>query len=209
MSFITSWKIREITLADLGPLTRELVEAAVKSGFRPDCVIYLETGARLLAVEACQHLGVGAVPLKIQRRGGEAKGRLARLLGGLPTWLKDLLRQLEARLLWRRMQDDRLIGEAPSVNLAGCRVLILDDAVDTGTSVKLAREWAVAQGAQADQVRVAALTVTTALADDAVDFVRFRQMCRFPWSSDSREREAYQRAFAAAQVPVFKGRPAA
>lgn len=203
MSFISNWKIQEVKLAELSPLTRELVESAERAGFRPDCVAYLETGARLLAVEACQILGVGAVPLRIQRRGGESKGRLARVLGGLPTWLKDLLRQLEARLLWRRMQDDRLIGEAPKVDLTGCRVLILDDAVDTGTSVRLAREWAVAQGAKAEQVRVAALTVTTVLADSSVDFVLFRQMCRFPWSSDSREREAYQRAFAAAVVPRF------
>lgn len=204
MSFITRWQIREITLADLGPLTRQLLDQAAAGGFRPDAIIYLETGARLLAVEACRHAGVGAMPLKIQRPGGEAKGRLARLLGWLPTWVKDLLRQLEARLLWRRMQDDRIIGAAPTVNLAGCRVLILDDAVDTGTSVRLAREWAVAQGATMDQVRVGALTVTTALADHAVDFVLFRQMCRFPWSSDSRERDAYQQAFTAAEVPAFR-----
>lgn len=204
MSFISSWQIKEITLADLAPLTRRLIDDAAAQGFRPDCIVYLETGARLLAVEACRHVGGGGVPLRIQRRGGEAKGRLARLLGWLPTWVKDLLRQLEARLLWRRMQDDRLIGEAPKVDLTGCRVLILDDAVDTGTSVRLAREWAVAQGARAEQVRVAALTVTTVLADSAVDFVLFRQMCRFPWSSDSREREACQRAFAAAVVPGFR-----
>lgn len=203
MNFITSWQIREITLADLAPLTGQLLDLAAAQGFRPDCIVYLETGARLLAIEACRHIGGGAVPLKIQRRGGEAKGRLARLLGWLPTWVKDLLRQLEARLLWRRMRDDRIIGEAPKVDLTGCRVLILDDAVDTGTSVRMAREWAVAQGTIADEVRVGALTVTTSLAQEAVDFVLFRQMCRFPWSSDSREREAYQRAFAAAVVPRF------
>lgn len=203
MKVVSSWQIREITLADLGPLTRQLLDQAAAGGFRPDCIVYLETGARLLAVEACRHAGVGAVPLKIQRRGGEAKGRLARLLGWLPTWVKDALRQLEARLLWRRMQHDRLLGEAPAVALTGCRVLILDDAVDTGTSVQMAREWARTQGAS--EVRVGALTVTTSLAAAAVEFTLFRQMCRFPWSSDSREREAYQQAFAQAQVPAFAG----
>ena len=201
MSFITHWQIREVTLADLGPLTRQLLDTAGQAGFRPDCVLYLETGARLLAIEACRQLGAAAVPLKIQRRGGEAKGWLTCVLGRLPTWLKDLLRQLEARFLWRRMQDERLIGEAPAVDLAGRRVLILDDAVDTGASIRLAREWAVSQGAAADQIRVAALTVTTAVAEPEVDFVLFRQMCRFPWSSDSREREAYRIAYAAAIVP--------
>jgi len=96
-----------------------------------------------------------------------------------------------------------LLGETPSVDLTGLRVLIFDDAVDTGTSVRIAREWAVTQGATADQVLVGALTVTTSFAQAAVDFVLFRQMCRFPWSSDSSEREAYDRAFAAAVVPRF------
>jgi hypothetical protein len=165
--------------------------------------VYLETGARLLAAEACRQFGVGAIPLKIQRRGATAKGNLAHMLGSLPTWAKDILRQLEARLLWKRMKHDRLLRDAPAANLSNCRVLLLDDAVDAGTSVRLAREWVVRCGARLEDVRVAAITVTTDLADDLVDFVLFRQMCRFPWSSDSRELDAYSAMYARTVVPPF------
>jgi hypoxanthine phosphoribosyltransferase len=201
MSFITSWKVREIMLAELESVTRQLVDTAWEAGFRPDCVVYLETGARLLALQVCRHASIRGVALRIQRRGGGGKGRLARLLGLLPTAAKDLLRQMEARMIWRNMKDERVIGEVPSVNLSGCRVLILDDAVDTGTSVRMARQWALNQGAS--EVRVGALTVTTSVGVSAVDFTVFREMCRFPWSSDSRERVEYQQIFDATYVPRF------
>ena len=157
-------------------------------------------------MEACHRLGVGGVPLFIQRPGGDAKGRLARVLARLPTWAKDLLRQIEARLLWRRMKHERLLGDAPAVSFSGCRVLVIDDAVDTGTSVQMARTWVTQQGARPEDVKVAAITVTTTLAQGAVDFTLFRQMCRFPWSSDSRELVRYQQAYAAAVVPPFSGK---
>lgn len=201
MSFITNWQIREIKLDDIRPLLKQLFDQVEATGFRPDCILYLETGARLLAVEACRHFGVGAVPLRIQRRSGKTKGRMVSVLIKLPTWIKDLLRQLEAQLLWRQLGEERDFGDSPDVTLEGCRVLILDDAVDTGTSVRMAREWALGRGAK--EVRVGAITATTSRAEGKVDYTLFRQMCRFPWSSDSREHVAFTRFFFAAKVPVY------
>lgn len=199
MSFLKSWSIREVRLAEVGPLTIQLLDQANARGFKADVFVYLETGARMMADAACRHSGIGAIPLRIQRPGGEAKGRLAGMLAKLPRWATNSLRRFEALLLWRGMRCDRTIGDAPEVNLSGRRVLILDDAVDTGTSVQIARQWSVGRGAM--EVRVAALTVTTRMADAEVDFVLYRQMCRFPWSADSRERLAWESLMATLEVP--------
>lgn len=203
MSFINNWEIRNISLTELAPLTCNLMEEVARGRFEPDCIVYLETGARLLAVEACRFFSISAIPIKIQRPGAGAKSRLVKVLNALPICAKDLLRQLEARVLWRNKQVKRKIIEAPKVDLTGYQVLILDDAVDTCASVEMARNWVLSCGAQSSQVKVAALTLTTVMAKQSVDFALFKNICRFPWSSDSIERVDYERIYEKAIVPVF------
>ena len=194
-------EIREVTLAMLPGIARELCNHVDASLFKPDCVVYLETAARLPAAECCEYFGVGAVPLTIQRKGKNLKGSLARVLAWFPVGVKDSLRRLEANLLWKPMKGHRTIVSPPVVALAGRRVLVLDDAVDTGTSVSMARDWAVASGAAPASVKIAAITATTRLAEGVVDYRLYREMCRFPWSSDSRELWEYQQVYLRTAVP--------
>lgn len=203
MGFLTSAEVRTIRLRDIGPLTERLCDEVSSAGFRPDCVVYMETAARLLAAVACRKFEVGAVGLHIQRVGGTTKRGIAWLLRMLPVCCVDWLRHWEARLLWRRRQHRRIVRDAPRVNLAGRKVLILDDAVDTGESVRRARAWAIENGASAADIRVAALALTTVSGREELNHVLFRQLCRFPWSSDSTEYEAFASAYAAEVLPPF------
>ena len=205
MSLLLEPRIRSIRLHELHALAARLVTRVIDSGFQPTCIIYVERAARLLAASACAQLSIGAVPLVIQRKPDGGKGRLPAWLATCPVWLKNLLRHVEARLVWRRASGKRHFSHPPCVDLSGCRVLLLDDAVDTGSTVRMARAWALEQGAQDSDIRVAALTVSTSLGVDAVDFTLYRQMCRFPWSSDSNELQAYEQAYREAHVPTFHG----
>jgi hypoxanthine phosphoribosyltransferase len=183
--------VRDIPLRDLAKAAQGLGEVVEAAGFKPDCIVYIETAGRLIASEICQQFRVGGLPLRVQRRTGRLKERVAPWLASLPDALRNRLRVWESRLTLRHSQHHRQVIAPPAVNLSGLNVLIVDDAVDTGSSIRLARQWVEAMGASRAQVKTGALTVTTDQGWPEVDFHLFEQLCRFPWSSDSRERKRY------------------
>ena len=199
--------IRDVTLSDLPAAAAALRQQVDAAGFEPTCLVYLETGGRLLAAELSKQFNVGVVPLSIHRHGMEFKIRLARLLVRLPTPVKNALRQWEVRQAWRRQGRQRDSGEIARVDLTGARVLIVDDAVDTGFSVRTARNWAIAMGAKPAEIKIAALTVTMDLGKGLPDFALYYQICRFPWSSDSAERDAYQRIYNQLDLAKYPSSP--
>jgi hypoxanthine phosphoribosyltransferase len=178
------------------------------SGFQPDCIVYLERGGRMLAAELCRQLGVGAVALRTSRRGGGIKRRLGGVAARLPTELTDLLRRTEARWLSGHLRPSAVELVERRVRLDGALVLIVDDAVDTGASVDVARSWVLSQGADSRAVRVASITVTSEHARSAVDFHVHDGLCRFPWSSDSTEHPRYVELEAALRAPAYQERSA-
>lgn len=195
--------VRDVPLRDLPKAVQALGEEVEAAGFRPDCVVYIETAGRLIASEICEQFQIGGIPLRVQRRTGRLKARVAPWLASLPGALRNRLRVWESRFALRHSQHSREVIAPPAVNLSGLNVLIVDDAVDTGSSIRLARQWVEAMGASRDQVKAAALTVTTNRGRPVVDFYLFDQLCRFPWSSDSRERKRYGSIYEETCVPAF------
>lgn len=187
-------KIKDITLGELSGLAETLLLQMRSSHFEPDIVIYLETGARLLASHFHHSTGLQAIPLTIQRTGQAGKASIARLLVNLPGALKNGLRRIE-REFSLRGSNKRKITSAPAINLSGKRVLILDDAADSGRSLALARQWAIENGSRLSELRIATVAVTQPKSREMVDFWIYSQLCRFPWSSDSVEREEYLRQY--------------
>jgi uncharacterized protein len=204
MLFLTHHLVREVSLADLDGIADRLCGEIARSGFRPDCVVYLETAARLLAVLACNRFGAGAVALHTQRCGTRAKHRLAPLLRRLPRPFTNALRGWESRLAYRPRRRQRIVVLADPIDLPACRVLVLDDAADSGASVQSAKHWVLSGGTQPADVRVATVTATSPLAAEVVDFCLYRDLCRFPWSSDSPDLPAYHQLYHAARVPAFR-----
>ena len=197
--------VREIRLADLPDLSRQLADTVTASGFQPDCIVYLERGGRMLAAELCRELGVGAVPLYTNRRGAGIKRRLGGVASRLPGGLNDLLRQMESRWLSGYLRPSAVEVVERDVRLHGARVLIVDDAVDTGASVDVARAWILSQGADMAAVRVASITVTSDRARSEVDFHVHVGLCRFPWSPDSAEHPRYVELRDAIAAPPYQG----
>jgi hypoxanthine phosphoribosyltransferase len=197
--------VRDVHLDEFESLARQLAQQVSASGFEPDCVVYLETGGRLLAAELCGQLGVGAVALQTSRRGGSVKRRLRPLATRLPGELTDLMRRAESRWLSGWLRPSAVELAEWSVRLDGARVLIVDDAVDTGASVGIARTWALSRGAIESAIRVAVITVTSERVRSVVDYHIHQGLCRFPWSSDSDERTRYLELTAGISAPPYQG----
>jgi len=180
-----------VRLAELPGLAAELAERVRAGGFRADVVVYIETGARLLAHEVGRELGVEIVPMWVSRGGSGLKQKVAPLVAKTPVWLRDGLRRLEE---WSGVHRHtrRRAALAHGVELAGKRVLLLDDAADTGRTIGVARELVKREGG-AGEVKVAVLAATTPAGRAAVDFFVLEKNSRMPWSSDSDERVETER----------------
>lgn len=182
-----------VRLEELRELAGELAQRVRASGFRPEVMVYIETGARLLAHDVGRELGVESVPMWVSRGGSGLKQKVAPLVARTPVWLRDGLRRLEEWSGVHRHTRRRAVL-AQGVELAGKRVLLLDDAADTGRTIAVARELVKREGGAAE-VKVAVLAATTAEGRAAVDFFVLEKNSRMPWSSDSDERaEAERRA---------------
>ncbi len=181
-----------VTLAELPALARQLASKVTGSGFVPELIVYVETGARLLAQELAATLQVPLTPIWVRRGGRGLKRKLAPLAARLPVAARDWLRRVEERSGLQRLTP-RVAALPASASLAGRRVLLVDDAADTGRTLAVARRLILEAGAA--EVRTAVLAATTAAGRAATDFFVLDRNCRMPWSADSGERnEAERRA---------------
>jgi hypoxanthine phosphoribosyltransferase len=187
-------KVIDITLEELDGLTTTLLKQMRSSCFEPDVIIFIETGARLLASCLHESTGIPTHPLKIQRSGTSSKTRISSLLGHFPVILQNFLRRAE-RKLNLYSSNVRRIAEAPAIDLSCKKILILDDAADSGQSLITAKKWAIDNGGDETEIKVATVAVTQPKAMEIVDFWIHNQLCRFPWSSDSRQRDEFQRLY--------------
>lgn len=183
-----------VRLAELPRLAGELAARVRAGGFVPEVIVYIESGARLLAHELGMQFGVPVVPVWVKRGGHGLKKRLAPVAARLPVTARDWLRRVEEFSgVHRLTRREGAMGE--EVSLHGKRVLLVDDASDTGRTIGVARDLVCARGAVPADVRSAVLAATTPPALAAVDFYLFDRNCRMPWSADSDDRvEAELRA---------------
>jgi len=182
--------VKTIRLADINSLVQKLLESIDQSAFAPDQILYIETGARLLAASLHGKRRIPTLPIIIRRAGSATKARYSFLLRLIPLSVLDLLRKLERRRS-SSAQNIRHIESAPDADFTYKRILILDDAADSGESLLLARRWAVERGAAECDIKFATISVTQARARELVSYWIYPQLCRFPWSSDSGERQEY------------------
>jgi len=168
--------------------------ARVAAVYAPDVVIGVEDGGAWVTRELRRQSAFDAVyaTVSTQRSGTRTKARTARLLSRLPLVIRDGLRLAEhafrVHRAGRGAVPRRVVafpeGTRAAVALAH-RVLIVDDAVDSGATLKaVLRQVETTTNAE---VRTAALAMTFPQPVVAPDFVIYRNvLLRLPWSSDAR-----------------------
>jgi hypoxanthine phosphoribosyltransferase len=177
-----------------------MVQAMDRYG--PHLLVGVRTGGLVVAEAMADSVQnrVPVMPLTCRRASTAAKSRLRLLpvmLAALPRPVVDAMRWLEHRLLSalrRRKTAPQHIDRAEAAEIGAylaahpeaCRVLVVDDAVDSGvtlsTVLRLLREAAPA----GTELRSAVVTVTLDQPLVEPDFTLYRGvLCRFPWSFDA------------------------
>lgn len=174
----------------------------VERDYAPALLVGIRTGglmvAETMAGAATPVLPV--LPLTCRRPTTAFKARfpgLKPLLATLPEPLLDALRRAEHRLVSghrraaRPAQIDLLeamaIGDWLRILWRGARVLVVDDAVDSGVTLATVLQTLRDVGPPEVELRTAVITVTTQDPIAAPDYALYRGvLCRFPWSFDAR-----------------------
>ena len=164
-----------------------LQQAVEASGYRPDMVLSIVTGG--LYVGNGMFAGTPHLSTILRRPTTSLKTRLARsIVAALPRAVQNRLRIAEAEILKRHVVPKAL----PEVHLpfdSGCgarRVLVVDDAVDSGRTLAAVLA-AVRQVLPQAQVRSAVITVTTDTHSAAPDYDLGPDptLVRLPWSMEA------------------------
>jgi len=172
----------------------------VERDYGPGLVIGVRTGGLVVAEAMARAAGAvtPVLPLTCRRPGTRLKSRipgLRTILSALPEGLRDALRQIEHRLLSARRRTDSPpidLNEAAAIGAflgdkpGPMRVLVADDAVDSGVTLAAVLRTLQAVCPPATELRTAAITVTLESPVVEPDYALYRGvLCRFPWSFDA------------------------
>jgi hypoxanthine phosphoribosyltransferase len=178
--------------------------AARTQDFSPNVIIGIRSGGYFVAKLMAESLPQAVLlAITCRRPSTQKKQRytvVKRLLANLPHFVTNRLRVLE-HILMTALRAPKPVALAPdpgelatieqALRKLGdtARILIVDDAVDSGVTMAAVRDAINAVANPAAGIKIAAITVTTPNPLVEPDFSLYRYvLCRFLWSLDSKSR---------------------
>ena len=151
----------ELSLNDLKEKSVELANQ-IKIDYEPDLIIYIAKGGYLIGKYISESLNVMLIPVYAERRTNGFKSVVSPLLQVLPNRIKLFFRSLELksgvhavvkkRDVHFKSEDLESLGKVK-------KILLVDDSVDTGSSVLSIIEEMGKLKISVEEIRVAALNV--------------------------------------------------
>lgn len=176
----------------------QLAQRVMGAGFCPQVIIGVLNGGAQVARLMRESLPAEALycEVSISRPSTRQKKQhfVQQLMRRLPLWLCNLLREAESRVTslrgtssLERVGEVALPAEVEVCLQSPCRVLVVDDAIDSGATIQKVKDQLLSHFSSLD-IRVAVITVTTSNSVCDADFALYRNhtLCRFPWSNDYR-----------------------
>lgn len=171
--------------------------AVIFKDFLPDIIIGIRSGGYVVAEMMAKGAKHTHLLLAISRRRSSTKKkkRLKNILKHLPYIISNRLRIWEHKALNSRPPAENQpftpdAGELSALRAylqvrKACRILIVDDAVDSGATMKAVFDLVKTEADSACIIKTAAITVTTSSPLIQPDYKLYHYvLCRFPWSFD-------------------------
>lgn len=187
-------ELLELSKEKLRKENKKLFEI-VKKDYEYDLVVFVARGSYLIGLDMAKYNNVGLLEIFAKRKGGRFKKIVSPFLKLIPTSVKSVLRKKEFNSNYHEKNKDRSVYYDKEIWLKykGCkRILLVDDSVDTGYSIKYAKE-AIMSFFEDAEVKVAAINYFTK-SKNVVDTnynIYVDKMLLGPWSNDSKENKQY------------------
>ena len=164
-----------------------LLQKATDDGFEPDLTVSIPRGGDVMAEIACPKDKHRNIILIRNAKGGKIKRLFKPLFSKIQRSLNNTLRKVEARYLMHRSNHmEHVTIVLPEECKTARRILIIDDAVDTGATLKAVFDK-IKHANPTAEVKMAAITVTSVNPIIMPDYCIYnnRTLVRFPWSIDN------------------------
>jgi hypoxanthine phosphoribosyltransferase len=175
----------------------------IATSFRPDIVVYVAKGGYLIGKDIAEYFQIPYLGIYAQREGNEAKAKLASVLKRLPRVITKFLRQVELKSGLHKTVKERQIFWDPDDNCLekikdAHKILLVDDSVDTGYSMKNILPYVFKAVAEPIEIRIAAINVwSKSESIIRTDFYNYRDtIIATPMSNDSREHDQFLQQYA-------------
>lgn len=181
-------KIEDVTLVKLKEYSAQLAKKIQDSGYVTEHILYVERAGLFIACEIAQNFACSITGIYASRGGNSFKSNFRILLRCLPKRVTDLMRRIEEKSNIHNVKSGRNVyieGQFPPKRN---NILLVDDAVDTGNSLKAVVNFLVSKGYHQDSLHSCVLTTTRKHPEYRADISLFNDVSfAFPWSYTSKE----------------------
>lgn len=183
---------KTISLEDLDQIINQLYELIDNDGFVPDYVVYIERAGRLIGCKMAECFKCPVTGIKSLNSKEKIRDKFGKLFQILPKQITHYLKIIERNSFYHNSKKDiefSFVQQAD--NLLG-RVLLVDDAIDSGRSLQKAISFLNSKGIKRDSLKTAVITTSMSNPKVRADYSYFdNTVCYFPWAIDSQERQQY------------------
>jgi hypoxanthine phosphoribosyltransferase len=188
-------KVKDVNLSKLKEHSILLAKKVHETEYIPEHVLYVERVGLFPGTEIAKFFGCPISGIAASRSGTSVKSRLKIILRYLPRPITHFLRNLEIKSNMHGIKKERNVYVANRMPPKGKKLLVVDDAIDTGNSLKAVVDFLLEREYEPKNIRKAVLTTTAEKPIYRADISLFESCFAFPWSYDSREYNAAWRRY--------------
>lgn len=180
--------IEDVSLAKLRSYSRKLALKINENGYVPNHVLYVERAGLLVGYEVAEFFNCTMSGICSSRSGHSLKSKAKIILRYLPRTITHLLRNIEFKSKVHTIKRERSVYIESQLPPKEKNILLVDDAIDTGYSLKAVLDFLITKGYRRRDIKTAVLTTTQNNVICKADISLFDQVSfAFPWSYDSKE----------------------
>ncbi len=190
-----------MTLDESVQICEHLADQVRQSGYQCDAIVGIANGALLPTHVIAARLDMPCEYIRLRRQGSSIKAKLARVPGlkAVISWLfsfRGIARRVAPIMdSFNKLKTEDTVAESTAFPGSG-RVLLVDDAIDSGQSIVAARDMLLARGAS--EVRTVVMTWSDRQSFDAncalyePEYWLNRRIQHYPWSGNNPMNGAYK-----------------
>ena len=188
-------KYAELSLEKLRETSISMANT-IKSKHEVDLIVFVAKAGFAIAYYMNEVFNVPLLGVEAHRKGNGLKAKLSPILAYLPCWLKDILRVIELKSNLHCKCADRSVNFFPAISeIDTCKckkILLVDDSVDTGNSMKAVYELVAKTFANASIISYS-LNVweQSKVLFDTDYYTYLNTIIRTPMSKDSKEYDTF------------------